>query len=181
MGKPSGCRRDRDEARETLQERAARHPLSNILLSRHTERWTDPEEKIRAEFWAELIYKYEYSPTRLMRLWEFVRANGLAHSDDAPAIRELLATPRDVLVERLRRKNGWKGLTVLVQILPDRSLVPVRAQYPDGNTAAAGDTAAGNTATIGLNFLSASQPVRGHSAFWPNCLTRSVMPWFRVR
>ncbi len=28
----------------------------------HTERWSDPEEKVRAEFWAELIYKYEYRP-----------------------------------------------------------------------------------------------------------------------
>jgi type I restriction enzyme M protein len=28
----------------------------------HSERWADPEEKVRAEFWAELIYKYEYQP-----------------------------------------------------------------------------------------------------------------------
>ena len=26
----------------------------------HSERWADPEEKVRAELWAELIYKYEY-------------------------------------------------------------------------------------------------------------------------
>lgn len=31
----------------------------------HSERWADPEEKVRAEFWAELIYKYEYQPERL--------------------------------------------------------------------------------------------------------------------
>ena len=30
-----------------------------------SERWSDPEEKIRAELWAELIYKYEYPPERL--------------------------------------------------------------------------------------------------------------------
>ena len=28
----------------------------------HSERWADPEEKVRAELWAELIYKYEYDP-----------------------------------------------------------------------------------------------------------------------
>lgn len=28
----------------------------------HSEGWSDPEEKVRAEFWAELIYKYDYSP-----------------------------------------------------------------------------------------------------------------------
>jgi type I restriction enzyme M protein len=31
----------------------------------HSERWADPEEKVRAEFWAELIYKYEYRPERM--------------------------------------------------------------------------------------------------------------------
>jgi type I restriction enzyme M protein len=31
----------------------------------HSERWGDPEEKVRAEFWAELILKYEYPPERI--------------------------------------------------------------------------------------------------------------------
>lgn len=31
----------------------------------HPERWADPEEKVRAEFYAELIYKYEYPPERI--------------------------------------------------------------------------------------------------------------------
>src|SRR5437867_565712 len=31
----------------------------------HSERWADPEEKVRAEFWAELIYKYEYRQERI--------------------------------------------------------------------------------------------------------------------
>lgn len=31
----------------------------------HPERWSDPEEKVRAEFWAELIYKYQYRPERM--------------------------------------------------------------------------------------------------------------------
>src|SRR2546430_973972 len=35
------------------------------VAARHSERWADPEEKIRAEFWAELIYKYEYRPERI--------------------------------------------------------------------------------------------------------------------
>lgn len=34
----------------------------HYLTAGHSERWSDPEEKVRAEFWAELIYKYEYSP-----------------------------------------------------------------------------------------------------------------------
>ncbi|AFZ15003.1 N-6 DNA methylase [Crinalium epipsammum PCC 9333] len=35
------------------------------IATDHSERWSDPEEKVRAEFWAELIYKYEYDPNRI--------------------------------------------------------------------------------------------------------------------
>ncbi|WP_009630870.1 restriction endonuclease subunit M [Synechocystis sp. PCC 7509] len=35
------------------------------IATDHSERWSDPEEKVRAEFWAELIYKYEYDPSRI--------------------------------------------------------------------------------------------------------------------
>ena len=31
----------------------------------HSKRWSDPEEKLRAELLAELIYKYEYPPERI--------------------------------------------------------------------------------------------------------------------
>ena len=31
----------------------------------HPERWADPEEKVRAAFYAELIYKYDYKPSRI--------------------------------------------------------------------------------------------------------------------
>ncbi|PSB35129.1 restriction endonuclease subunit M [Chlorogloea sp. CCALA 695] len=37
----------------------------HYIATNHSERWSDPEEKIRAEFWAELIYKYEYDPRRI--------------------------------------------------------------------------------------------------------------------
>jgi type I restriction enzyme M protein len=35
------------------------------VAANHSERWSDPEEKVRAEFYAELIYKYEYPPERI--------------------------------------------------------------------------------------------------------------------
>ena len=35
------------------------------IAADHSERWSDPEEKVRAELWAELIYKYEYPPERI--------------------------------------------------------------------------------------------------------------------
>src|SRR5258708_2260827 len=37
----------------------------HYVAANHLERWADPEEKVRAEFWAELIYKYEYRPERI--------------------------------------------------------------------------------------------------------------------
>lgn len=37
----------------------------HYIVASHSERWSDPEEKVRAEFWAELIYKYQYRPERI--------------------------------------------------------------------------------------------------------------------
>jgi type I restriction enzyme M protein len=37
----------------------------HYLSANHSERWIDPEEKVRAEFWAELIYRYEYRVERI--------------------------------------------------------------------------------------------------------------------
>jgi len=37
----------------------------HYIEASHSERYSDPEEKVRAEFWAELIYKYEYKPERM--------------------------------------------------------------------------------------------------------------------
>jgi len=31
----------------------------------HSERFADPEEQVRAEYWAELIFRYSYEPTRI--------------------------------------------------------------------------------------------------------------------
>jgi type I restriction enzyme M protein len=35
------------------------------VAANHSEHWSHPEEKVRAEFWAELIYKYQYRPERM--------------------------------------------------------------------------------------------------------------------
>ena len=42
-----------------------RNERIRYMAADHAERWADPEEKVRAELWAELIYKYEYSPERI--------------------------------------------------------------------------------------------------------------------
>ena len=42
-----------------------RNERIEYVAAGHTELWADPEEKVRAEFWAGLIYKYEYLPERI--------------------------------------------------------------------------------------------------------------------
>ena len=42
-----------------------RNERIEYVAAGRSERWADPEEKVRAELWAELIYKYEYKPERI--------------------------------------------------------------------------------------------------------------------
>lgn len=39
--------------------------ITYVASNNHTENYNDPEEQVRAEFWAELIYKYEYPANRI--------------------------------------------------------------------------------------------------------------------
>ena len=39
--------------------------ITYVTSDNHTENYSDPEEQVRAEFWAELIYKYEYPANRI--------------------------------------------------------------------------------------------------------------------
>ena len=41
---------------------AGRNERIHYIAAGHSERWSDPEEKVRAGLWAELIYRYEYAP-----------------------------------------------------------------------------------------------------------------------
>jgi hypothetical protein len=84
----------------------------------------------------------------LMGLWNFVRARGVVFRDDTDRVRALIETPREQLVEQLRHKPIWSQLTALVQVAPNRDLFPVRARYPDADTA-----------NIGLNELSSDDPI----------------------
>ena len=42
-----------------------RNERIRYITADHSERWSDPEEKVRAELWAELVYRYEYPPERI--------------------------------------------------------------------------------------------------------------------
>jgi hypothetical protein len=84
----------------------------------------------------------------LMGLWNFVRARGVIYRDDTDQARALIEASREELMKGLRHKPIWSELTALVQVAPDRDLFPVRAKYPDAETA-----------NIGLNELSSDDPI----------------------
>jgi hypothetical protein len=81
----------------------------------------------------------------LMGLWDYVRAEGITYADDTSAVRKFVAgcTPED-----LKAQAHWQNLNALVQVLPNKDLFPVRAAYGDSETA-----------TIGLNYLTAGEPM----------------------
>lgn len=81
----------------------------------------------------------------LMGLWRFVIAQGMTWQDATDDARELLAT---VTLADLQQQEFWQRLPVLVQVLPDDDLFPVRARY--GRDA---------HCTIGLNHLSSATPL----------------------
>lgn len=43
----------------------SKQKITYVTSDNHGENYNDPEEKVRAEFWAELIYKYEYPANRI--------------------------------------------------------------------------------------------------------------------
>ena len=42
-----------------------KNKITYVTSDNHSENYSDPEEKVRAEFWAELIYKYDYPAKRI--------------------------------------------------------------------------------------------------------------------
>ena len=56
--------------------------ITYVSSDNHSENYSDPEEKVRAEFWAELIYKYEY-PVNRIKIIQKTKGHGLAKIVDA--------------------------------------------------------------------------------------------------
>lgn len=81
----------------------------------------------------------------LMGLWKFVVAQGMTWRDSTSETKDLLSK---IDLAPLQKQDTWKGLTTLVRVKAEADIFPVRAKYE-------GDA----TSTIGLNFLSAGQPL----------------------
>jgi hypothetical protein len=80
----------------------------------------------------------------LMGLWDFVIADGVVTEDSTNETRTLL---RNVSIEDLQNPSLWRKLCTIVQVIPNDDALPVRAEYD------------GITKTIGVNYLSAKEPL----------------------
>ena len=80
----------------------------------------------------------------LMRLWEFVIADGMTWRDATDETRDFL---KSVDLAALQSQPTWPRLATLVRVLPDADIFPVRAEYPIGK-ALAGEAKARSVRTI---------------------------------
>lgn len=81
----------------------------------------------------------------LMGLWRFVIAKGMMWRNATDETRDLLS---HITIADLQSPDRWPELTTLVRVGADGDVLPVRADYGDKGAS-----------TIGLNCLSASQPL----------------------
>jgi hypothetical protein len=81
----------------------------------------------------------------LMELWRLVIADSMSWRD---ATTEVTAFLDRVELSDLLRPETWRNLSVLVQVVPEEDVFPVRAMYADAAQA-----------TIGLNYLTSDHPL----------------------
>lgn len=81
----------------------------------------------------------------LMRLWNFVIADGMMWRDATAESRELL---NQIDLDALQSPDKWSHLTTLVRVLPNADIFPVRTSYSDEAQS-----------TIGANYLSSDSPL----------------------
>jgi hypothetical protein len=81
----------------------------------------------------------------LMGLWRFVTASGMTWRDATAETQSLLA---GVTLEDLQSPTFWQKLPVLVKVLPDSDIFPVRAAYHGEQLA-----------TIAANYLTCDMPL----------------------
>lgn len=81
----------------------------------------------------------------LQDLWSWVIAERFDVIDETENIKQFL---EEITLERLFSKNIWRSIPALVQVIPNRDLLPVRAEYKKGKGY-----------QIGLNYLTSEEPM----------------------
>lgn len=92
----------------------------------------------------------------LMGLWKFVIAQGMTEHDETEEVQHFVENCK---LRDLQNPAIWRGLTVLVKVLPEDDFFPVRAKYEDEFDAPIGDDGETVSATIGLNRLTSPEPL----------------------
>lgn len=122
-----------------------RQMLANIMGSYYGGR---SEIRIRRELRQVILCDFlSMYPTvcTLMRLWQFVVAEGMTWRDSTAETQSFLET---VDIAAMQSPDIWQQLMTLVRVIPDADIFPVRASY--SNEA---------QSTIGLNWLSGDTPL----------------------
>lgn len=113
------------------------------------------EVNIRREFpqvaYCDFLSMYP-SVNTLMRLWQFVIANGISETDATIDVRNILET---WTAQELQNPENWQRLNAIVQIVPDDDVLPVRAIYGDQLPR----NEENRVANIGLNRLTCEAPL----------------------
>lgn len=128
-----------------MQPDFPRHLLAKIMGSYFGGR---SEVRIRRELRQVMLCDFlSMYPTvcTLMRLWDFVIAEGVTWHDTTEDTRSLLAR---ITLGDLQSPDIWQAMTVLVRVVPDGDIFPVRADYANQDQN-----------TIGLNYLSSDNPL----------------------
>ena len=114
--------------------------MSTYFGGRAEVRW---RREVRQVLYCDFLSMYPTVCT-LMRLWQFVIAQGVDWTNSTDKVQSVLET---VSLDDLKRPEFWPLLTTLVRVEPRADILPVRAKYD------------GRSQTIGLNYLTSDYPV----------------------
>lgn len=80
----------------------------------------------------------------LQNLWSWVIASGFDVVENTDEVKTFLG---NVTIEDLFKQDTWQAIPGLVQVLPDKDLLPIRGKYQ------------GDSYQIGLNYFSSDEPL----------------------
>jgi hypothetical protein len=82
----------------------------------------------------------------LMNLWDLLIAEKIECLDDTENVKKFV---ENIKLEDLKNPKTWKNLNVIVQVLPEDDILPVRMRYDEKE----------NTFNIGVNYVSSKIPL----------------------
>jgi len=84
--------------------------------------------------------------TMVLDLWKFIIAEKLSMKDVTSEIKNLLSK---VSLEYLQNKDNWKDFVVMVKVIPNKDILPVRMDYKGKKS----------SFNVGINYLTSKSPM----------------------